>query len=107
MFSIFTKKVMNEELAKEFWLWFEEKEDWIKECISNGNIEFIGEIDKRLKPIFPYFKKELEFLLGYNDGIGEFYFYHFYNKDLMRDGEKLKALMPSSIASKWKFILEE
>ena len=30
MFSFFSKKVMNEEAARAFWAWFEEKEEWIR-----------------------------------------------------------------------------
>ena len=29
MFSLFSKKVMNEEAGKKFWEWFIEKEEWI------------------------------------------------------------------------------
>ena len=35
MFSLFSKKAMNEEAAKSFWSWFEEKEEWIINCIAN------------------------------------------------------------------------
>ncbi len=35
MFSLFSKKVMNEEAARAFWAWFEEQESWIVNCLSN------------------------------------------------------------------------
>lgn len=66
MFSLFAKKAMNEEAAKSFWMWFAEKEEWVINCISNHDSAFIWAIDERLKPVFPYFKGELEFQLGYN-----------------------------------------
>ena len=77
MFSLFSKKVMNEEAARAFWAWFEEQELWIINCLSNHDSAFVWAIDERLKPVFPYFKKELEFQLGYNEGKGEFFFFHF------------------------------
>ena len=64
MFSLFSKKAMNEEAAKTFWVWFEEQESWIINCLSNHDSAFVWAIDERLKPVFPYFKKELEFQLG-------------------------------------------
>lgn len=107
MFSLFAKKIMNEEASKSFWEWFAEKEGWIINCISNHDSAFVWAIDERLKPVFPYFQEELEFQLGYNNCIGEFFFFHFGNKDLIRDGETFGKMMPPEIAKKWKFILEE
>ncbi|MBP3494969.1 MAG: hypothetical protein J6K52_02060 [Clostridia bacterium] len=107
MFSLFSKKVMNEAAAKAFWKWFEEQEDWIIDCISKNDSTFVWAIDERLKPIFPYFDGELEFQLGYDDGSGEFFFFHFGKKELIRDGETLGSMMSPKIASRWKLILEE
>ena len=107
MFGLFAKKGMNEEAAKSFWEWFAEKEEWIIDCISNHDSAFVWAIDEKLKPIFPYFKGELEFQLGYNNGVGEFFFFHFGKKELARDGEALGKMMPSEIAKNWQLILEE
>lgn len=107
MFSIFTKKCMNEDAANLFWKWFEEQEKWIIDCISKSDAAFVWAIDERLKPVFPYFKGELEFQLGYNDGVGEFFFFHFGKKELMRDAQTLANMMPATIANKWSFILEK
>ena len=107
MFSLFTKKIMNEEAAKSFWMWFEEQEDWIINCIANHDLDFVWTIDERLKPVFPYFQGELEFQLGYASGRGEFFFFHFGKKNLIRDGETLGKMMPAEIAKKWEFILEK
>ena len=107
MLGLFTKKVMNEEAAKSFWEWFAEKEEWIINCISNHDSAFVWAIDEKLKPVFPYFKGELEFQLGYNNGVGEFFFFHFGKKDLARDGEALGKMMPPEIAKNWKLILEK
>ena len=106
MFNLFFGKAMNKEAAKAFWTWFEEQEAWIIDCSKKSDNAFIWAIDKKLKPIFPYFNGELEFELGYNKGVGEFFFFHLGNKDLIRDGEILGKMMPSSIAKNWKFILE-
>lgn len=107
MFSLFTKKFMNQEAAKCFWEWFAEKEEWIINCLSVHDSAFVWAIDERLKPVFPYFRGELEFQLGYNDGIGEFFFFHFGKKELIRDGEILGKMMPTELAKRWKLILEE
>lgn len=107
MFGLFVKKVMNEEAAKSFWEWFAEKEEWIISCISNHDSAFVWAIDEKLKPVFPYFKGELEFQLGCNNGVGEFFFFHFGKKDLARDGEALGKMMPPEIAKNWKLILEK
>ncbi len=107
MFSLFAKKIMNEDAARSFWMWFAEKEDWIINCISHRDSAFVWAIDERLKPVFPYFKGELEFQLGYNNDVGEFFFFHFGKRELVRDGETLGKMMPAEIGKKWHFILEK
>ncbi|MBQ6874539.1 MAG: hypothetical protein IJO24_09640 [Clostridia bacterium] len=107
MFSLFTKKAMNEDAAKAFWMWFEEKEEWIINCIDNHDSAFVWEIDEKLKLVFPYFKGELEFQFGHNNGVGEFFFFHLGEKELIRDGEILGNMMPVEIAKRWHFILDE
>ena len=57
--------------------------------------------------MFPYFKKELEFQLGYNQEKGEFYFFHFGNKNLMKDADTLAQMMPKNISEHWTFIAEK
>lgn len=107
MFSLFDRKIMNEEAAKSFWVWFTENEEWVINCIANHDSAFVWAIDERLKPVFPYFKGELEFQLGYSDGAGEFFFFHFGKKELVRDGETLGKLMTTEIAKRWQFILDK
>ena len=107
MFSLFKDKNINISEATNFWKWFEENEEWVIDCISKSNPEFIWKIDSLLKKDFPYFKKELEFELGINKSVKEFYFYHFGNKYLIRDSEILKNMMPENIAKRWKFFIEK
>ena len=107
MFYLFTRKIMNVEAAKSFWVWFTENEEWVINCIANHDSAFVWAIDERLKPVFPYFKGELEFQLGYSDGVGEFFFFHFGKKELVRDGETLGKLMTTEIAKRWQFILDK
>lgn len=107
MFNLFSKKAMNEAVAKAFQARFEEQEEWIIDCLSKNDAAFIWAIDENLKPVFPYFKEELEFQLGCNNGTGEFFFLHFGKKELARDGEILGTMMSPKIASRWKLILEE
>ena len=106
MFGLFTKKEMNLEAAKAFWGWFTEKEEWIIANIKTNGMDVVWAVDAVLKPVFPYFKKELEFQMGFNDGKGEFFFFHLGNKNLMRDAEAFAAMMPESLKENWKFIIE-
>ena len=101
------KKEMDTVAAEAFWGWFEEQEMWVIDCLEKSDTAFVWAIDERLKPVFPYFKGELEFQLGYNDGIYEFYLYNFGIKRLMRDSEKLGEMMPLSLKDRWEFICEE
>lgn len=109
MFGLkFGKKVceMDEGAATAFWQWFVESEKWIVECLENSDAQFVYEVDKHLKPVFPYVRRELEFQLGYEDGKGELFLFHFGDDALERDGERLKRLMPAELASRWEFILD-
>lgn len=103
----FEKKKMDLNAAEHFWNWFAEKESWIIENINTRGMEVVFAIDEQLKPVFPYFKKELEFQLGYNDGVGEFFFFHFGNKNLIADAKQLANMMPDSLQKNWKFISEK
>ena len=107
MFDFLKTHSMNNEAAVRFWVWFVEKEDWIIECIAEHRNDFIWAVDEKLKPVFPYFKEELEFQFGFNSGKGEFFFFHFGNKYLLRDGKTLSEIMPASLSEKWSLILEK
>ena len=106
MFGFFTRKEMNTSAAQSFWNWFAEKESWIIDNINTNGMDVVWAIDAQIKPVFPYFKKELEFQLGFNNGQGEFFFFHFGNKDLVRDAQALKNMMPAGLAEHWTFIAE-
>ncbi len=97
---------MNMEAAGEFWSWFVSNEAWIIEKLSNSDASFVYEIDKKLKAVFPYVRRKLEFQLGYNDGQGEFFFFHFGDAALAADAEKLADMMPAQLSDRWKFISE-
>ncbi len=107
MFDFLKKPQFDANAAREFWAWFIEREDWIIDCIAHHKADFIWELDARLKPVFPHFKKELEFQLGFQDGKGEFFFFHFGNKALMQDGQALGSLMPQELSGRWTFLLEK
>ena len=55
-------------------------------------------------PLFPIW---LGGGLGFNDGKGEFFFFHFGNKHLMRDGIILAEMMPEGLRERWTVILEK
>lgn len=104
--SLFTKKSIDITAAEKFWQWFSENEEWIKTNIKTNGMDVIWTIDEKIKPVFPYFKKELEFQLGYNNGVGEFFFFHFNDKQLKKDAEAFKDLLPESLSKTWTVILE-
>lgn len=106
MFGFGKKKEMDMVSAKKFWDWFSENEGWIVANINTNGMDVVWAVDEQIKPVFPYCKRELEFQLGFNDGKGEFFFFHFGNKDLMRDAEKLKNMMPKDLAERWEFVAE-
>jgi hypothetical protein len=107
MFGLFGKRKMDVGAATAFWKWFVEHEEWIISNIRTNGSAVVWAIDEQLKPIFPYFKKELEFQLGFNDGKGEFFFFHFGDKVLQKDAESLKEMMPTALTERWTFIAEK
>ena len=105
--GLFSKKEMNTAAAEAFWGWFADQEEWITANLKTNGMDVVWAVDARLKPVFPYFKKEIEFQLGFNDGKGEFFFFHFGNKHLMRDGQSLAEMMPEGLRGRWTVILEK
>ena len=105
--GLFSKKEMDTAAAEAFWAWFAEQEEWILANLKTNGMDVVWAIDARIKPVFPYFKKELEFQLGFNEGKGEFFFFHFGNKHLMRDGQSLAEMMPERLRERWTVVLEK
>ena len=105
--GLFSKKEMDTAAAEAFWAWFAAQEEWILSNLKTNGMDVVWAIDARIKPVFPYFKKELEFQLGFNEGKGEFFFFHFGNKHLMRDGQSLAEMMPEGLRGRWTVILEK
>lgn len=112
LFNIFKKNKQTNNPNKleinidKFWKWFLNNESYIIENLKTNPQEVIYYIDFYLKQVFPYFKQELEFQLGYNNGNGEFFFFHFGNKKLMKDSMLLKNRIPKELSSRWRVILE-
>ncbi len=107
MFGLFAKKELDINAAKSFWAWFENHEQWILSNLKTNGGAVVWAIDAQIKPVFPYCKRELEFQLGFNQGKGEFFFFHFGNKNLRRDADVLASLMPKDLAERWTFIAEK
>ena len=105
MFTLFKKK-MNVKATEEFWAWFADNEEWIISTYKTDGMKVVMAVDERIKPIFPYFKKELEFQLGFNDGKGEFFFFHLGNKNLIKDGKALGEMMPHQLQQRWSYFIE-
>ena len=96
--------------AKTFWTWFEEREEWLIEQNSiSGNYMHIWEIDKYLTPILPYVKRELEFMMGFDVQVGkwELVLFDFGDKNINKDYETLKSMMPKKYEEKWMITIEE
>ncbi len=115
MINLFTIDKIDLVSATKFWTWFEEKEKWIiSEAQKPKNDEFdfndkhIWEIDKYLTPVLPYVKRELEFMMGYNDEIKkwELYLFDFGDEKINRDYEILKSMMPKKLQKRWEIIIE-
>lgn len=107
MFVFFKKKEIDMQAAKAFWNWFTENEQWIINNFPQNGLDVIYAMDDRLTPVFPYFKKQLEFQYGYHDGKGEIEFFHLHNKYLIRDSEILKSMMPECLKARWTFTSHE
>ncbi len=105
------KADMNESAAKDFWLWFGAEQSRIISMAGAGGrdgVAIVNELDQHLTPVFPYERGDnIQFQLGCNGGVNEFFFYHHGNERLMQDGEKLKAMMPSELAENWNFFLQQ
>ncbi len=107
MFHLFGKKEMDKIAAKNFWVWFVENEEWIVGNIKTNGMEVVDMVDAEMKPIFPYYKKELEFQIGFHEGKGEFFIFYMGNKNLKRDAEILKGMMPAKLSERWTFVIEK
>jgi len=104
--GLFTKREMDTAAAEHFWQWFAENEERIIEALAVYDMGIVREIDEHLVPVFPYYKEELEFQLGFHEGAGEFIFFHLEHKYLQRDGEAFCAMMPESLRQRWSFTPE-
>lgn len=107
----FVKNEVNMAAVRSFRAWFAEQEPWIADNISlssplANSMAVVEAIDKKLKSVFPYFHKEPEFQPGYNRAQDAFFFFHMGNRDLIRDGKTLSAMMPEALRPRWTFLLE-
>ena len=105
--GLFMKKEMDSAAATAFWAWFAENEDRIIEALGRYDMDIVREIDGYLAPVFPYYKEELEFQLGFHEGAGEFIFFHLGHKHLSRDSEAFVVAMPRPLRERWLFTVEE
>lgn len=95
--------------AERFWQWFAENEETIAEKLGGQNaMEVVNMVDRRITSVFPYAPGEaIQFQLGWNEGRGEFFFYHAGHKKLMTDGEALGNMMPEDLKQRWSYKLEK
>lgn len=107
MFGFFKKKGMDVSAAKSFWDWYVENDSLIIDKLSARSIDIVNMIDSKLSPVFPYFK-DIEFQLGgLIDGKYEFLFFHCGNKNLKRDADTLKNMMPAELSDHIDFKIEK
>ncbi|MBQ2896588.1 MAG: hypothetical protein IJE26_07745 [Oscillospiraceae bacterium] len=105
--GLFTKKEMDTAAAERFWQWFSENEEQIIEALAQYDMGIVRRIDEQLAPVFPYYKNELEFQLGFQEGQGEFIFFHLGNKHLQRHSAELREKMPPALRERWHFSAED
>lgn len=105
--GLFIKKEMDCAAAETFWQWFAENEDRIIEALAVYDMDIVRELDDRLAPVFPYYKEELEFQLGFHEGEGEFIFFHLGERHLQQHSEALVSMMPRSLRERWRFTVED
>lgn len=95
--------------ATAFWNWFAENEERIAQTLSgNGAGEVVGWVDQRICPVFPYVPADaVQFELGWNQGKGEFFFFHNGNEKLLSDGQAFAAMMPEEMKLRWSVTVRE
>lgn len=95
--------------AEGFWRWFAEHEAMLTEKLSGQDaMEVVNLVDQRITPVFPYVPGQaIQFQLGWNEGAGEFFFFHNNHAKLRADGEALGKLMPEELSQRWTFRLEK
>ncbi len=107
MFDFFKKKEMDLNNAKIFWDWYVNNDSILIQKLQAHDIDIVNMIDSHLSPVFPY-RKDIEFELGgYKDGKYEFLFFHCGNKNLERDAETLKNMMPAELSDHITFRIEK
>ena len=47
----------------EFWGWFKQKERWVVSTCKTDGMTVANAVDQKLSPVFPYFKKAIEYSL--------------------------------------------
>lgn len=94
---------MDKAAAEAFWAWFGENEEKIIEKLSGaGASQVIEWVDEKICPIFPYVPADaVQFELGWNNGVGEFFFFHNGNERLGSDGETFASMMPEHMKTRW------
>lgn len=107
MFDLFKKKEMNVSAAESFWAWYVENDSLLLNKLQAQSMDIVDLIDSHLSPIFPY-RKSMEFQLGgLIDGKYEFLLFHCGNKNLQRDAETLKKMMPAVLSDHIDFKIEK
>ena len=94
---------MDKAAAESFWTWFVENEEKITGKLGGPEArEVVGWVDEKICPVFPYVPGDaVQFELGWNKGVGEFFFFHNENEKLRTDGETFANLMPEALKDRW------
>lgn len=100
---------MDMAAAEAFWRWFAEHGDQIARALQgSGAGEVVSWVDQRICPVFPYVSSDaVQFELGWNNGKGEFFFFHNGNEKLLADGKAFAAMMPESLKACWSVSVRE
>lgn len=93
-------------LIAPFWQWFEQNEaDLIAKLRAQDHESLLNAISERLKPIFPFMQRDLEFgiMIGKDFEHFDMDMADFYSIALQHGYEALLAACPESLKARWTF----
>ncbi len=94
------------ELIAPFWQWFEETEEQLIQALRDQeNEKFLSLISEKLRPIFPFMERDLEFGVMFNRDFTQFDvdMADFFAVALREGYQELLAACPDSLKTRWMF----
>lgn len=120
MFYEHTKKTVEDILEKKhphfyvdelpenrmevFWDWFVSKEEVLLKMLETGEYDTVFQmIQPKLKEVFPFMERDLEFGIEPRDGFFQITFADFFVVSLEHGYKKMMEIAPKSLAEHWGF----